>query len=175
MHWIQVQVRTGRILQNTCSLWCLSSVQFSRSVVSDSLQLHKLQHTRPPCPSPTPGVHSNSRRGKCLQHSVLNLFLICDCQRNWKSRPCAEKWSFSLPPCTQLEKGQPGVYRCWRRLLFLTYHQLTLAHYYSKVEEVENSNCHISDVNHTLWSRRTSRGSLIEISRKEGSIHHSEN
>ena len=33
------------------------SVQFSRSVVSDSLQLHELQHARPPCPSPTPGVH----------------------------------------------------------------------------------------------------------------------
>jgi len=36
----------------------ISSVQFSRSVVSDSLQPHESQHTRPPCPSPTPGVHS---------------------------------------------------------------------------------------------------------------------
>ena len=34
-----------------------SSVQFSLSVVSDSLQPHKLQHTRPPCPSPTLGVY----------------------------------------------------------------------------------------------------------------------
>ena len=34
--------------------------QFSRSVVSDSLQPHGLQHTRPSCPSPTPGVYSNS-------------------------------------------------------------------------------------------------------------------
>ena len=34
--------------------------QFSRSVLSDSLQLHGLQHTRPPCPSSTPGVYSNS-------------------------------------------------------------------------------------------------------------------
>ena len=38
-----------------------SSVQFSRSVVSDSLRLHESQHTRPPCPSPSPGVHSDSR------------------------------------------------------------------------------------------------------------------
>ena len=38
----------------------LSSVQFSHSVVSDSLQPHELQHARPPCPSPTPRVHSNS-------------------------------------------------------------------------------------------------------------------
>ena len=34
-----------------------SSVQFSRSVVSDSLRPHGLRHARPPCPSPTPGVH----------------------------------------------------------------------------------------------------------------------
>ena len=34
--------------------------QFSRSVVSDSLQPHELQHARPPCPSKTPGVYSNS-------------------------------------------------------------------------------------------------------------------
>ena len=38
----------------------ISSVQFSCSVVSDSLQPHGLQHARPPCLSPTPGVHSNS-------------------------------------------------------------------------------------------------------------------
>ena len=37
-----------------------NSVQFSHSVVSDSLQRHGLQHTRLPCPSPTPGVYSNS-------------------------------------------------------------------------------------------------------------------
>ena len=37
-----------------------SSVQFSRSVVSDFLRPHELQHARPPCPSPTPRVHSNS-------------------------------------------------------------------------------------------------------------------
>ena len=37
------------------------SVQFSRSVVSDSLRPHESQHARPPCPSPTPGVHSDSR------------------------------------------------------------------------------------------------------------------
>ena len=40
-----------------CSL--LGSVQFSRSVRFDSLRPHEPQHTRPPCPSPTPGVHPN--------------------------------------------------------------------------------------------------------------------
>ena len=38
-----------------------SSVQFSRSVMSDSLRTHESQHARPPCPSSTPGVHSDSR------------------------------------------------------------------------------------------------------------------
>ena len=38
----------------------LSSVQFNHSVVSNSLRPHESQHARPPCPSPTPGVHSNS-------------------------------------------------------------------------------------------------------------------
>ena len=37
----------------------ISSVQFSHSVVCDSLRPHKPQHTRPPCPSPVPGVHPN--------------------------------------------------------------------------------------------------------------------
>ena len=37
-----------------------SSVQFSRWVVSDSLRPHESQHARPPCPSPTPAVHSDS-------------------------------------------------------------------------------------------------------------------
>ena len=38
----------------------LISVQFSRSVMSNSLRLHESPYARPPCPSPTPGVHSNS-------------------------------------------------------------------------------------------------------------------
>ena len=42
------------------SLLLLSSVQFSGSVVSDSLWPHELQHARPPCPSPTLEVHSDS-------------------------------------------------------------------------------------------------------------------
>ena len=39
--------------------WNKNSVRFSCSVVSDSLRPHEPQHTRPPCPSPTPGVYPN--------------------------------------------------------------------------------------------------------------------
>ena len=42
------------------NIYRIRSVQSSRSVVSDSLQLHRLQHTRPPCLSPTPRVYSNT-------------------------------------------------------------------------------------------------------------------
>ena len=42
------------------TLSTFSSVQFSHSVMSDSLQPHGLQHARPPCPSSTPGAYSNS-------------------------------------------------------------------------------------------------------------------
>ena len=44
----------------TLSNFKFTSVQLSCSVVSDSLQPHESQHARPPCPSPTPGVHSDS-------------------------------------------------------------------------------------------------------------------
>ena len=49
-----------------------SSVQFSRSVVSDSLGPRELQHSRPPCPSPTPGVHSNSHPSSRWCHPAIS-------------------------------------------------------------------------------------------------------
>ena len=48
----------------------ISSVQFSRSVVSDSLRPHESQHASPPCPSPTPGVHSDSRPSSQWSHPL---------------------------------------------------------------------------------------------------------
>ena len=47
------------MLSFSTEIMTFSSVQFSPSVMSDSLQPHKLQLARPPCPSPTPGVHPN--------------------------------------------------------------------------------------------------------------------
>ena len=48
----------AEIFAHSCNK--MYSVQFSRSVVSDSFRPHELQHARPPCPSPTPRVHPNS-------------------------------------------------------------------------------------------------------------------
>ena len=54
----------------------LSSVQFSHSVVSDSLRLHGLQHARPLCLSSTPGVHSNSRPLSRWCHSTVSSSVV---------------------------------------------------------------------------------------------------
>ena len=53
-----------------------SSVQFSRSVVSDSLRPHESQHTRPPCPSPTPGVHSDSCPSSQWCHPAISSSVV---------------------------------------------------------------------------------------------------
>ena len=54
----------------------VSSVQFSRSVVSDSLRPHELQHAGPPCPSPTPGVHSDSCPSSRWCHLAISSCVI---------------------------------------------------------------------------------------------------
>ena len=54
----------------------LSSVQFSRSVVSDSLRPHESQHARPPCPSSTPGVHSNSCPSSRWWHPAISSSVV---------------------------------------------------------------------------------------------------
>ena len=54
----------------------LRSVQFSRSVVSDSLWPHGLQHARPSCPSPTPGVYSNSCLLSWWCHPIISSSVV---------------------------------------------------------------------------------------------------
>ena len=56
----------------SCFLQLFSSVQFSRSVVSDSLRPHESQHARPPCPSPAPGVHSDSHPSSQWCHPAIS-------------------------------------------------------------------------------------------------------
>ena len=51
-------------------------LQFSRSVVSDSLRPHELQHARPPCPSPAPGVHSDSCPSSRWCHPAISSSVV---------------------------------------------------------------------------------------------------
>ena len=88
---LEVQGTLKSLLQHHSSkasiLWCspffivqfshpyISSVQFSCSIVSDSLQPHGLQHARLPCPSPTPGGYSNSKSIELVMPS--NHLILC--------------------------------------------------------------------------------------------------
>ena len=68
------------------------SVQFSRSVVSNSLRPHELQHTRSPCPSPTPGVYPNS------------------CPSSWWCHPAISPLSCPSPPAPSPSQHQ-GIFQ----------------------------------------------------------------
>ena len=59
-YWSIVALQCCVSFYYTANESAISSVQFSRSVVSDSLWPHGVQHARPPCPSPTPRACSNS-------------------------------------------------------------------------------------------------------------------
>ena len=73
----------------------INSFQFSRSVVSESLQPHEPQHARPPCPSPTPGVHPNP------------------CPLSWWCHPTVSSSIVPSPPALNLSQHQ-GLFR-WVR------------------------------------------------------------
>ena len=76
----------------------MSSVQFSCSVVSDSLRPHESQHARPPCPSPTPGVRSDSRPSSRWCHPAVSSSVVpfSSCPQ---SLPASESFpiEFSIP------------------------------------------------------------------------------
>ena len=73
----------------------ISSVQFSRSVMSDSLRPHESQHTRPPCPSPSPGVHSDSHPSSWWCHPAISSSVV----------PFSS-WPQSLPASESFPMGQ---------------------------------------------------------------------
>ena len=69
--YICTYVSLSRLSRLICT-----SVQFSRSVVSYSLRRHELQHARPPCPSPTPGVHPNSCPSSQWCHPAISSSVV---------------------------------------------------------------------------------------------------
>ena len=65
-----------RIVWFVSAYFSFTSVQFSRSVKSDSLRPHESQHARLPCPSPTPGIHSDSRPSSQWCHPAISSSVI---------------------------------------------------------------------------------------------------
>ena len=70
------------------------SVQFSHSVMSDSLWPHESQHARPPCPSPTPGVHSDSCPSSPWCHPAISSSVVPFSSRP-QSLPASEPFPMS--------------------------------------------------------------------------------
>ena len=95
-----------------------SSVQFSRSVVSDSLQPHESQHTRPPCPSPTPRVHSDSCPSSQWCHPAISSSVVpfSSCPQ---SLPASESlsqlfaWHGQSTGVSALASFLPKKYQSW--------------------------------------------------------------
>ena len=81
-----------------------SSVQFSRSVMSDSFQPHESQHTRPPCLSPTPGVYSNSCPSSWWCHPAISSSVI-----PFSSCPHSLPASGSFPMSQLFTWGGPSI------------------------------------------------------------------
>ena len=77
----------------------ISSVQFSSSVMSDFLWPHESQHARPPCPSPTPGVHPNSCPSSRWCHPAISSSVIpfSSCPQSlsaWESFPMSQLFAW---------------------------------------------------------------------------------
>ena len=111
-------------------VWFFCSIQFSCSVVSDSLRPHESQHARPPCPSPTPGVHWDSRASSQWCHPAISSSVVpfSSCPQSLPASVFSNEstlrmrwpkyWSFSLSII--LSKGHPGLISCrmdWLDLL----------------------------------------------------------
>ena len=71
-----VFMKNNYFQKNIMRRMALFSVQFSRSVVSDSLLPHESQHARTPCPSPTPGVHPNSCPSSRWCHPAISSSVV---------------------------------------------------------------------------------------------------
>ena len=82
------------------------SVEFSLSVVSDSLQPHESQHARPPCPSPTPGVHPNSCASSQWCHPAIASSVVpfSSCPQSLPASGC-----FSMNECFAWVGQSTGV------------------------------------------------------------------
>ena len=113
-NWCYKNVHHSRIV------YIFSSVQFSHSVMSDSLWPHELQHTRPPCPSPGPRVHSNSHPLSRWCHPAISSSVVpfSSCPQSLpasKSFPVSQlfAWGGQSPGASALASFLPKKSQGW--------------------------------------------------------------
>ena len=103
----KIQLKYRNVSSKKYKIGFFKVSQFSRSVVSDSLRPHESQHARPPCPSPTSGVHSNSCPSSRWCHPAISSSVIpfSSCAQSLPASGSNEStlckrwpkyWSFSL-------------------------------------------------------------------------------
>ena len=141
-------------------------VQFNHSVVSDSLRPHELQHARPPCPSPTPRVHSDSCPSSQWYHPAISSSVVpfSSCPQSFpasvfsnESTLCMRwpkywSFSFSIIPSKEIQGWPPSEWNGWISLqskgLSRVFSNTTLQkHQFFGAQPSSQSNSHI----HT-WS-----------------------
>ena len=104
---------------------CCFSVQFSSSVLSDSLRPHGLQYTRLPCPSPTPGAYSNSCPLSQWCHPTISSSVVVDLIPNYiggsedngnllQNTPCMHCCTQCPRPCSRPPLTHTSARDSWR-------------------------------------------------------------
>ena len=95
------------------------SVQFSHSVVPDSLRPHESQHARPPCPIPIPRVHSNSRPSSRWCHPAISSSVV-------PFSSCPQSLPASLWPSSPTPRHIPWGKQNWKRHMYPSIHCSTI-------------------------------------------------
>ena len=131
----------------------IRSDQISRSVMSNSLWPHESQHTRPPCPSPTPGVHSDSHPSSQRCHPAISSSVVpfSSCPQSFPASVFSNEstlrmrwlkyWSFSFSIIPSKEHpGQISFRMDWLDLLVVQgTHKSLLQHHSSKASILQRS------------------------------------
>ena len=147
------------------------TVQFSRSVVSDSLRPHESQHARPPCPSSTPGVHPNSCPLSQWCHPAISSSVIpfSSCLQSFPASgsfqmsqfiPSGSKvleFSFNISPSNEYS-GLISLRIDWFDLLAV---QETLQHHNSKVSILQCSAFFMVQLSHPSEKTMTPYSSTL--------------
>ena len=115
----------------------INSVQFSRSVVSDSLWPHELQHARPPCPSPIPGAYPNSCPLSRWRHPTLSSSVVpFSCPQSFPASGCFQM--SQLLASGGLSSKWFGLTSIFFRLNFLMFFFFSLTYMYFSLASLYN-------------------------------------
>ena len=160
--WLVMEVNSDAVKNNIAQEpgllgpWIkVNSVQFSHSAMSDSLRPHELQHARPPCPSPTPRVHSNSHPSSRWCHPAISSSVVpfSSCIRVFSNESTLHMrwpkyWSFSFRISPSYEcSGLISFRMYWLDLLAVQETLKSLLQHHSSKASIGSSQIGMAGVN----------------------------